>query len=122
MTKRPPLFTVLMRGFIRRCPQCGKGRLFDGYLKLAPSCSQCGTPFGAIRADDAPPYFTIVIVGHMVVPVVLYMEREVVPPLWVSMSLGLLLTAALVGLLLPRVKGATAGLMWRLGLKGDEYQ
>lgn len=114
--------TVLGRGFGRRCPRCGEGGLFSGYLRLVPSCVHCGTPLGHIRADDAPPYFTIVIVGHVVVPVLLFMEREIIPPLWVSLSIGVALTGLLVALLLPRVKGATAGLMWRLGIRGDEYQ
>ena len=120
--EKVPLLTVLSRGFRHRCPSCGKGSLFAGYLKLETSCVCCGAAFGHIRADDAPPYFTIVIVGHLVVPVLLLLERKAVPAIWLSTAIGLSLTVCLVGLLLPRVKGVTAGLMWRLGLRGDEYQ
>lgn len=117
-----PLMTVLGRGAARRCPRCGKGHLFQGYLKLAAICDFCGTELGHIRADDAPPYFTIVIVGHIVVPILLVTEQTIVPPMWISMTGGLLATLGLTLWFLPRVKGAVAGYMWRLGLSGNEYQ
>src|SRR5579875_2146234 len=55
----PPLFTALSRGLACRCPGCGATRLFRRYLKVAPVCAGCGAPLGLARADDAPPYFTI---------------------------------------------------------------
>ena len=116
------LLVTLLRGLRRRCPRCGKGHLFAGYLKLAPACGVCGTGLGHIRADDAPPYFTIVIVGHIVVPLLLLVEQLTSLPLWMPMSGALALTLGLTLLFLPRVKGAVAGYMWRLGLRGDEYQ
>ncbi len=116
----PPLFTALGRGLAGRCPGCGNTRLFRRFLKVTPECSGCGAPLGLARADDAPPYFTILLVGHIVVPLMVVLERTEAPPIWVHAALWLPLTALLaVGLLQP-VKGATVGLMLRLGLLNTE--
>jgi uncharacterized protein (DUF983 family) len=113
-TPAPSLMTSLKRGLARRCPRCGKGRLFTSYLKVSPACERCGEPFGHIRADDAPPYFTIAIVGHIVVPGLLAMEKYLAPPLWLQFSIWLPVTLALTVALLPYVKGAVVGAMWSL--------
>ncbi|MCP5370938.1 MAG: DUF983 domain-containing protein [Hyphomicrobiales bacterium] len=113
--------TVLVRGFRRRCPHCGRGHIFASYLKLR-DCSDCGVGYAHINADDAPPYFTIVIVGHVIVPFLLLMERYAPIPMWWTIALWCAVTIALIAFLLPRVKGAVVGVMWNLGLKGDEYQ
>src|SRR3954469_21412756 len=63
------------RGLTGRCPVCGKGRVFNGFLRIVPNCSACGAPLGLVRADDAPPYFTILIVGHIVIPAMLFMQK-----------------------------------------------
>ena len=116
----PPLFTALGRGLSSRCPGCGETRLFHRFLKLSPACSNCGAPLGQARADDAPPYFTILLVGHIVVPGMIVLEQLETPPLWVHAAIWLPLTALLaVGLLQP-VKGATVGLMLWLGLLKTE--
>ncbi len=121
-SRRPSLAAVLLRGFRRRCPNCGRGALFRTYLKPTDACGACGEAFGHIRADDAPPYFTIVVVGHIVVSSILLVETHSQPPLWLSMTAWPALTLALTLLLLPLIKGALVGLMWRLKLKGDEFQ
>jgi uncharacterized protein (DUF983 family) len=99
-----------------RCPACGQTRLFRGYLKVEPVCANCGAPLGLARADDAPPYFTIVIVGHVIVAGMWSLERAYEPPLWVHAVIWLPLTLALSLLLLRPIKGATVGLMLRLGM------
>jgi uncharacterized protein (DUF983 family) len=112
----PPLLTAVRRGVAGKCPACGRTRLFGGFLRVMPACANCGAPLGQARADDAPPYFTIVIVGHIVVPAMLVLERLERPPLWVHAALWLPLTLLLaIGLLRP-VNGGTVGLMLRLGL------
>src|SRR5579863_3783651 len=58
------LFAGLARGFAEHCPACGKGRLFGRYLKVASPCAACGHDNAQYPSDDAPPYFTILIVGH----------------------------------------------------------
>jgi uncharacterized protein (DUF983 family) len=57
------LLHALGRGFRMKCPNCGIGSLFTSYLKVAPACSHCGEELHHHRADDAPPYFTILVVG-----------------------------------------------------------
>jgi uncharacterized protein (DUF983 family) len=107
----PPLATALARGLMGRCPACGQGRLFNGFLRVATTCAHCGVPLGLARADDAPPYFTILIVGHIVIPAMLIMQRLDDPPTWLLSVIFVPLTLVLsVGLIRP-VKGATVGLM-----------
>jgi len=112
----PPLTTALWRGVRCLCPACGETRAFNGYLSVVPECSNCGAPLGSFRADDAPPYFTIFIVGHILVPILYWVETEWRPNL--GLMAAIFLPVALVmtlGLLRP-VKGATLGLMLRLGM------
>ena len=113
-----PVFRSIMRGFTRRCPSCDTGRFFDGYTRVADNCSHCGEAFHHQRADDAPPYFTILIVGHIIVPGMLILERSLSPETWVHMALWLPLTLALTLGLLPLVKGAVVGLQWALRMHG----
>ncbi len=119
---RPTAFTAILRGLGRRCPSCGVGGSFAGYLKIAGTCDHCGEPLGHIRADDFPPYLTIAIVGHIVVPLVLMGERFLAPPMWLTLGVALPVTVILTLGLLPRVKGGIVGLMWSLRLRGDETQ
>jgi uncharacterized protein (DUF983 family) len=76
-----PVFKSLLRGAMLKCPACGIGSRFRRYLKVADTCPQCGEALHHHRADDAPPYFTIVIVGHIVVSLVLAVEMAYRPPL-----------------------------------------
>ncbi len=101
----------MARGLGGRCPVCGRGRLFHGFLRVAPECEACAAPLGLARADDAPPYFTILIVGHIVIPAMLIMQKMSDPPDWLLAAIFLPLTLLLaIGLIRP-VKGATVGLM-----------
>lgn len=119
---RPSFARALARGLRLRCPRCGQGRLYRAYLKPVASCAACHEALGHIRADDAPPYFTIFIVGHLVVGLALFVEMEFHPPMWVHMTTLPALVLALTFGLLPVVKGTLIGLMWRLKLRGDEFQ
>lgn len=112
--------SAMRRGIRGACPACGKGRLFTGYAQLNSTCSRCGTPFTPHRADDAPPYFTILILGHIIVPSMLLLEVLAHPPTWVQLALWLPLTLVLALVLLPRVKGAVIGLQWALDIRRDE--
>jgi uncharacterized protein (DUF983 family) len=108
----------LRRGLRLRCPACGDGLLFARYLKLRPSCARCGLQLDEFRADDAPPYFTILLVGHIVVPGMLVLEQLQHPPSWVHMVLWIPLTLALTLLILPRMKGAVIGFQWAHRIRG----
>ena len=100
----PPLPTALARGFLGRCPGCGQTRMFQGYLRVVPECANCGAPLGLARADDAPPYFTIAIVGHIVIGGMLIVEKAYSPPLWVHALIWLPLTIVLSLALLRRLR------------------
>jgi len=113
--------TAVSRGVRNRCPSCGEGRLFAGYLKVVGACEACGAPLGRLRADDAPPYFTIFLAGHILVPPVLWIERAFQPPMWLHMVVWLPLFTAACILLLRPVKGATVGWMMKLGFTGAEH-
>lgn len=105
--------TALKRGWRGLCPRCGVGALFGGFLKMRGHCPTCGLTLEPYRADDAPAYFTILAVGHIVVPLVLVLERYGnQPPLWFHALLWLPLSVLLALLLLPRVKGAVISLLW----------
>jgi uncharacterized protein (DUF983 family) len=107
----PSLGVALGRGLLGRCPVCSKGRLFAGFLRVVQQCEHCRAPLGLARADDAPPYFTILIVGHIVIPALLIMQKLSDPPTWLLSAIFVPLTVILaIGLIRP-VKGATVGLM-----------
>ena len=112
---------AMWRGFTCSCPACGKGRIFGRYLKVADSCQVCGEELHHQRADDAPPYFTMFIVGHIVVPLVLVVEKLWAPALPVHFVLWTAVTLALTFALMPRVKGAIVGLQWALRMHGFDY-
>jgi uncharacterized protein (DUF983 family) len=113
-----PIFGSMLRGTRLKCPSCGEGGMFRRYLKVADACPACGEELHHHRADDAPAYFTIVIVGHIVVSLVLAVEMAYRPPLWVHAALWLPLTVLLTLLFLPSVKGALVGLQWALRMHG----
>ena len=113
-TTRPArsLQQAMMRGLRCRCPNCGEGRLFRAYLKVVDRCAVCGTELYHQRADDAPPYFVILITGHIVVPAALIVETEFSPPIWLHELLWVPLTLGLALGLLQPVKGAIVGWQW----------
>jgi uncharacterized protein (DUF983 family) len=116
----PPLGSFwkgLLRGIRRLCPRCGESHLFSSYVTVVPKCPQCGLDIDAYRADDAPPYFTIFVVGHVVVPGMLLLEQNVHPPSWVHMVTWVPVTLLLTLALLPPIKGAVIGAQWALRMK-----
>ena len=106
------VFRAMWRGARGRCPSCGQGRLFERYLKVADNCPHCGEALHHQRADDAPPYFTIFVVGHVILPLMLAFEAAFRPEAWVHVLLWGPLTIGLSLLLLPMIKGAVVGLQW----------
>jgi uncharacterized protein (DUF983 family) len=112
----PPTLTAIGRGLLGRCPACGKSHMFNGFLRVVPECRSCGAPLGLARADDAPPYFTILITGHVIVPIMFMVDRASEPS--ITMMAAIFLPATLLmalGLLRP-IKGGTVGLMLKLNL------
>jgi len=103
---------AVRRGWRRCCPRCGAAGMFSGYLSVNPHCRRCNLDFDAIRSDDVPPYFTILIVGHLVVPGILIAEQLASPPTWLLLEIVLPATLILTLSLLPFVKGAVMGAIW----------
>lgn len=116
----PPFGTAIGRGLRGLCPACGQTHLFKGYLSVVPECQQCGAPLGQVRADDVPPYFTILIVGHIVVTAMVILQRTQDPPLWVMWVTFVPLTLILTLALLRPIKGGVVGLMLRLNMLKPE--
>ena len=112
-TKAPrDVFPAMWQGFLGRCPNCGKGHIFAGFLKTADKCEQCGEDFSHHRADDAPPYFTIFIVGHIIISLVIWAEVAYRPALWVHMAIWIPITIAMSLAFLRPIKGAIVALQW----------
>ncbi len=110
---------ALRRGFMGRCPHCGEGKLFRAYLKVNDACPACGEALHHQRADDAPPYFTILITAHVVGALILLVEdRFEGLSLWVHAMIWPALVIGLSAALLPRIKGALVGWQWALGMHG----
>jgi len=116
----PTLSTALKRGFAGRCPHCGDGRMFRAFLKVRDRCEACGEELYHHRADDFPPYLVIVIVGHLVVSMILLVEINFAPPVWLQMTLWPLVTIGLSLALIQPIKGAVVALQWSLRMHGFE--
>ncbi len=107
----------LWRGLHRRCPQCDRGALFRGYLKVQETCPVCGHDNGRYRADDAGPYFTILLVGHLVIGPMLVFPFIWKGPIALVLATTLPLIAVMTLVLLPLVKGAVIGAQWGMKAK-----
>jgi uncharacterized protein (DUF983 family) len=116
------VWTAMKRGFRGRCPRCGDGKLFRAFLKVDNNCSVCGLDFTPHRADDLPAYLVIVIVGHLLVPVILWIETDYSPPVWLQLSIYLPFTVIASLLLLQPVKGAVVAVQWALRMHGFDEQ
>lgn len=113
---------AMLRGWRRKCPNCGAGPLLRGYLKVNDDCSVCGQELHHHRADDGPAYLTILIVGHLMAPLlhIVFVEWRPAPlTLFTIFAVG---TVALSLYLLPRLKGALIGFQWAKGMGGFNPQ
>ncbi len=99
-------------GLACRCPRCGQGKLFDGYLKLRPSCAACGLDLAFADSADGPAVIIMFIAGFGIVGGVLAVEMAYEPPFWVHMAIWMPLTVFLcLGLLRP-MKGLAIALQY----------
>lgn len=119
VTGKRPLVRSLLRGLVCRCPRCGEGRLFAGYLRAVPNCSACGEPYdGLHRADDLPPYLTVFVVGHLVVALFMALDETVALSMGANLAIFIPLTLVLCLALLQPMKGLTIGLQWAMRMHG----
>ncbi len=111
--EKRPIPRAIKHGLSRKCPNCGEGQIFEGYLKVNDRCASCNQDFTAQRADDGPAWATMLITGHLIPPVILgiYDYYEQPNPFIVGLVLVLLFTTITL-LLLPRIKGAFIGIQW----------
>lgn len=118
--KSPSVAVALLRGVLGKCPHCGKSRLLHHYLKIVDHCAACGESYGHLRIDDAAPWLTILVVGPLTVPVILVLELNFHPALWIAFAIYLPLIVLLTLALLPRCKGFILALMWAMKAEGSE--
>ncbi len=112
------LSTALWRGFTRKCPDCGQGKIFNGYIKVNDNCNHCDLELHHQRADDAPPYFTMMIVLHFAVSGILTVEQMYSPPTWVQLVIWLPASFLASLILLPHIKGALIAVQWARKMHG----
>ena len=109
---------AMARGFRRRCPNCGEGNMFTGYLKITDKCPLCREELHHHRADDGPAYLTILIVGHLLGFAMHFAWVKFRPEPLVMATVFTIGCTALSLFLLPRLKGLIVGIQWAKRMHG----
>ncbi|HLO22292.1 MAG TPA: DUF983 domain-containing protein [Methyloceanibacter sp.] len=104
---------TLWAGITGHCPACGRGKLFDGYLKLAPRCNVCGLDYNFADSGDGPAVFVILVTGFIVVGAALIVEVLYAPPYWLHALLWGSLSILLPLILLRSFKGVMIALQFK---------
>jgi cytochrome c oxidase subunit 3 len=102
-----------LSGIAGRCPRCGRGGLFRGFLTLAGSCDHCGLDYGFADSGDGPAVFVILLAGFLIVGLALWLEISYGPPLWLHLALWIPFSLVLCPLLLRAFKGLLINLQYR---------
>jgi uncharacterized protein (DUF983 family) len=117
----------ILAGLAGRCPRCGKGKMFSGFLGLKPRCEACGLDYSFIDAGDGPAVFVILFAGFVVVGAALVVEMRYAPPLWLHAALWLPLILLTTLVPLRAMKGVLIALQYhhkaaegRLQQRGEE--
>lgn len=113
-----PMKRSVWRGLRRRCPNCGEGVMFDGYLKVADECPVCREELNHHRADDGPAYLTILVVGHILAPLIHITYTQLRPDPLVMATAFTIGCVALSLYLLPRMKGLVVAIQWSRRMHG----
>ena len=108
------LWLSIRRSLRGRCPNCGDARLFRAYLKQVDNCADCGEAWSEIRSDDAAPWLTILIVGHVMAPVMIAMSKSGRFAPWEMSAILIPVLIGLCLLVLPRAKALFMGAIWAL--------
>ncbi len=109
---------AVLNGLRLRCPKCGQGKLLHSYVKVNDHCSECQQPFHYQRADDGPAYLTILIVGHVMAPTILWVFVTFRPDPLTLATIFTVGTVALSLYLLPRLKGLVVAVQWAKRMHG----
>jgi uncharacterized protein (DUF983 family) len=112
------LWPALRRGFRRKCPNCGSGPMMKSYLKVRDTCTVCRENLSHHRADDGPAYLTILIVGHLMAPSLLFVFTRYRPEPLVLFTIFAIGCVSLSLYLLPRLKGAVVAFQWARQMHG----
>ena len=107
-----PVATAMWNGSRGKCPNCGEGRLFSSFVKVAERCEHCGEDMHHHRADDLPAYLVIAIVGHVVIGAFMGVEATITLSIWQHIFIWVPLTILASLALLRPIKGAVVGLQW----------
>ncbi|WP_424981048.1 DUF983 domain-containing protein [Maritalea sp. S77] len=112
------IWSAMKNGMKCKCPKCGEGKLFRAYLKVNDTCPKCGEELYHHRADDAPPYITMAIVGHIIVGAILHIDMayEWDPMLYLYVFVPMALFSSLA--MLPSIKGSVVAIQWATYLHG----
>lgn len=113
-----PMGRAILRGLACRCPECGKGRILHSYLKVRDTCPNCGEEFFHHRADDGPAYMTILIVGHLLAPLIMWVFIAYRPEPMTMIAIFVTGTGVLSLALLPRLKGMIVAIQWAQRMHG----
>lgn len=113
MAKQQPALSPLSTGLACRCPRCGEGPLFNGYLKIAGSCESCGLDLSFAESGDGPAVFIIFIVGFIIIMAALIVDNLFHPPVIVHLILWLPATLALCLALLRPFKATMIALQFK---------
>ena len=108
----------MWRGLLCRCPNCGNGRLFAGYLTVASECDRCGEDFTGEEAHDFPPYVTIFIVAHVIGTLIMIAEAMLDWSMLTHILVWSAVTLIMCFAIMKPVKGAVVGLQWALRMAG----
>jgi uncharacterized protein (DUF983 family) len=117
---KAPFF--IRSGVAGKCPRCGQGPLFDGFLQLAPRCTSCGLDYSFADAGDGPAVFVILLAGIVVVGLALWVDIAFEPPIWVYVAVFVPLTVAVcLGMLRP-LKSLMIAAQYRYRAEQDRPQ
>lgn len=109
---------AMIRGWRRKCPNCGAGPLLHSYLKVNDKCTVCEQELHHHRADDGPAYLTILIVGHLIGVMLHFVFVQFRPEPIVLFTIFSVGSIGLSLYLLPRLKGALIGFQWAKEMGG----
>lgn len=112
------LWPALLKGWRRKCPNCGSGPMLKGYLKVRSTCSVCREDLSPQRADDGPAYLTILLVGHLMAPLLHIVFVRWRPEPLIMFTIFAVGCVALSLYLLPRLKGVVVAFQWARRMHG----
>ncbi|MBL4893212.1 MAG: DUF983 domain-containing protein [Rhizobiaceae bacterium] len=113
-----PAKLAMARGVRSKCPNCGKGSIFEKKLAVANECSECGEEFFHHRADDLPAYLNIFVVGHVVIGTMMAVMGSLAMGMWPLTFLTVTIAIVMAFLLMRPLKGLVVAAQWAFRMHG----